>query len=369
MQNNFDEEASPLIAEQSFSSVTAPFTDRRVTLVAVATGVAALLTVGAIYSTQTNASLTTTSLASNMNFGNTRNGVMCADTQLRMQNGNDLYSESRQYRLSFQSDGNAVIYNGNSAIWNSNTYNNGDTASFQSDGHLLIHKNGHLTWRTGVYGYAKSFLIMQNDGNLVEYNYDNLQAIWNSGSSRRSDRENISLQTAKDGCYTSSPTPAPIANPTLQPSAVPSKQPTPVPTAVPTKYVTFFNGERPLLKANSFPLNNYGENNINTLARSEGISCKNQKSALAGIKIHNHDGWSGQGQFFYNWWVTKHIFSSRQMLCFKLTSLYFVVVPKLQLKMNPGLSLVLQPVQLTLLMVVVLFSLIVIRSHVLLALI
>ena len=77
-----------------------------------------------------------------MNFGDAQLGVMCPDTEFAMQNGKDLYSPSKNFRLAFQSDGNLVLYMkglfGEVAQWNSKTYPNwGGSFKFQSDGHGL----------------------------------------------------------------------------------------------------------------------------------------------------------------------------------------------------------------------------------------
>lgn len=233
-------------------------------------------------------------------------GIMCGDTDTYMNNGNDLYSESRQYRLAFQGDGNLVLYSGNRAIWHSSTYNNGGYFKLQSDGHALIlrsNANGALTWRTGVYGYPKTFIIVQNDGNVVEYDSTNLKAVWNSGTSRNSDKANVDLEEARKQCYTASPTPAPIANPTLSPSATPTLKPSAQPSAGPTKWSQFFvNGDRPSEYSTKFSLKG-ANNDITTLARGGGLSCKTQKSALSGFRfMSGFDGnLDSDAQFKYNW--------------------------------------------------------------------
>ena len=298
MSQNPDEE-SMLLETQS---TVQPTNRKPVLAIAAAVATTALLSIGALYSTNNSIVNSATDLAATFSFGNAKLGVFCGDTETAMRNGNDLYSESGQYRLAFQSDGNLVLYDGGSAIWATGTSNNADKVGLYNDGHFIATKNGQAKWTTNRYGYPKTFLSVQNDGNIVEYDWTNLNAVWASNTARNSRRGNVDINVVRKQCYTNSPTPAPIADPTQQPTAKPTFKPSAQPSPGPTKWTALYaDAERPLLKGNKFRLNDWGENKITTLARGGGISYKDQKSALSGIKIESFDGYSGSSQLYYNW--------------------------------------------------------------------
>ena len=98
--------------------------------------------------------------------------------------GQSLQSQSGQYRLIMQSDGNLVVYNGsNKVIWNTRTANTGgNRLTMQSDGNLVIYTASNSPkWHTHTYNHRNSGVdaVLQDDGNLVLYTDDN-QAVWSS---------------------------------------------------------------------------------------------------------------------------------------------------------------------------------------------
>lgn len=95
-----------------------------------------------------------------------------------MKPGENLVSKNGQYQMSFQTDGNLVVYQGSKAIWASNT-NVGvksDKLAFQTDGNLVLYFMNYATWASGIYGsgYNNAYLVMQDDGILAAYNNGSL---------------------------------------------------------------------------------------------------------------------------------------------------------------------------------------------------
>ncbi|MGB4762632.1 MAG: hypothetical protein WBP12_04755 [Candidatus Saccharimonas sp.] len=111
-----------------------------------------------------------------------------------------MISNNGRFKATFQSDGNFVIYQGNSPIWSSGTSGVGARKLvLQGDGNIVIYNFldkpiypwNKAVWHTNTAGKIAptgyNTLIMQNDGNLVLYQgtYTRLIApIWASGTSR-----------------------------------------------------------------------------------------------------------------------------------------------------------------------------------------
>lgn len=95
--------------------------------------------------------------------------------------GDKIYSANGDYYLTFQQDGNLVLYYiSGSAVWDSKTAGRGYRASFQNDGNLVVYDNRNspiFSTNTGNKDVEK--LVVQNDGNLVIYNRLN-GAVWAS---------------------------------------------------------------------------------------------------------------------------------------------------------------------------------------------
>jgi hypothetical protein len=104
--------------------------------------------------------------------------------------GQMVWSPSCTYRVVMQGDGNLVVYNNVSgaAMWNAGTVGHpGAFAVLQGDGNFVIYPrdSGTALWGVGNFGGQK--LIMQNDSNLVLYNYilnPFGTAVWSSGTVR-----------------------------------------------------------------------------------------------------------------------------------------------------------------------------------------
>lgn len=120
----------------------------------------------------------------------------CRNTEIRP-NGNqnrsfgrgNQWSTCNNYKLSFQNDGNLVLYKpGGAPVWATGTEGNAAQFSVQSDGNMVLYNgSGQPIWASNTDGNSGAFLALQTDGNLVVYR-SNGQAIWasntNGGQSR-----------------------------------------------------------------------------------------------------------------------------------------------------------------------------------------
>lgn len=93
-----------------------------------------------------------------------------------------LTSNNGQYQLILQPDGDLVLYRLGypSGLWSSGT-KDAIRAIMQSDGNFVLYDHsGKPLWATGTSGANASFLILQDNGNLVIYR-PNIQE-WESGT-------------------------------------------------------------------------------------------------------------------------------------------------------------------------------------------
>ena len=103
-----------------------------------------------------------------------------------LQKGNLLKSNNGKLKLIFQENGNLEILCGSYSIWSSGAYGyNIDALHFNSEGKILIlNKDKSVAkelvpfWKS-TYGAEK--LILQDDGNLVLYDY-NSDPLWATGT-------------------------------------------------------------------------------------------------------------------------------------------------------------------------------------------
>lgn len=103
----------------------------------------------------------------------------------------ELVSANQQYAAIMQSDGNFVVYAATSPtsahpIWASGTAGHPRSIlAAQSDGNIVIYTSGRPIWASGSNGHAAAyFLVMQDDGNLVEYT-GNGTPVWATGTAGR----------------------------------------------------------------------------------------------------------------------------------------------------------------------------------------
>lgn len=98
--------------------------------------------------------------------------------------GHQLVSESLRYRLILQADGNLVLYNNSTAIWNSGTTGVREPVLIlQADGNLVLYAKGSKpVWNSGTVTGKHAVLRLQDDGNMVIYAAGN-RPFWSTGTS------------------------------------------------------------------------------------------------------------------------------------------------------------------------------------------
>jgi hypothetical protein len=255
------------------------------------------LALGAIYSYRNPNEISNTNLAYDWKFGNAALGVLCPDFDHTMENGNDLFSENGKFRLSFQSDGNLILYKGDDVIWNTETTGNeGASFRFQTDGNAIIYKDERLLWSNNQDGNPNSFLLVRNDGDFIQYDRESLKMLWDSGSSVDELDSDFDVSKYSNQCFTKSPTLAPVTSPTEAPVDNPTSEPVAVPTLKPTGSVAAFSGVGSNKKSSS--IKEYA-NDIIALSKIDGPSCSDEKSALTGLAIQGTE--DSALYWDYNW--------------------------------------------------------------------
>lgn len=92
-------------------------------------------------------------------------------------------SPDGRFRLLMQADGNLVLYQGDSALWSSQTNGTGaNFAAFGLDCRLAVYQGGASLWSSGAPSVAGCNLALQNDGNLVIYSPSG-SPVWTSNTS------------------------------------------------------------------------------------------------------------------------------------------------------------------------------------------
>jgi surface antigen len=91
--------------------------------------------------------------------------------------GESITSPSHAYALVMQGDGNLVLYGPGGAVWSSGTTTPGSYAVIQHDGNLVVYNPAHAAlWHSTTYGFDGASLDVQDDGNLVIY--QNGRPLW-----------------------------------------------------------------------------------------------------------------------------------------------------------------------------------------------
>jgi hypothetical protein len=86
-------------------------------------------------------------------------------------------SKNGLYTLIMQTDGNAVLYKGRTALWSSVTARKASSLVMQKDGNLVIISGRTPVWASNTGGSTGAFLAVQNDSNMVIYNVRK-KAVW-----------------------------------------------------------------------------------------------------------------------------------------------------------------------------------------------
>ncbi|MCW2527388.1 MAG: mannose-binding lectin [Pseudonocardiales bacterium] len=102
--------------------------------------------------------------------------------------GQSIHSPRQRFVLTMQTDGNLVEYNARGAVWWTGTGGSpGAVAAVQSDGNLVMYTaDARALWATGTRFGTEEFqgsLVVQDDGNVVFYNFDGTRTapLWFSG--------------------------------------------------------------------------------------------------------------------------------------------------------------------------------------------
>jgi len=107
-----------------------------------------------------------------------------------------LRSPSGELQLVLQTDGNLVLYDGQTAIWATGT--SGKTvsqAAMQADGNLtLTGPGGAVVWEARTAGHPGARLVLQDDGNGVVYAIDG-RPLWSTGTAERRRELGLDMQT------------------------------------------------------------------------------------------------------------------------------------------------------------------------------
>jgi hypothetical protein len=108
------------------------------------------------------------------------NGILPSGA--RLQRGESIWSPSGEFELTFQRDGNLVLYRDRTALWSTGTAGREvRECTMQTDGNLVLY--GHdrqAVWASNTYGNPGSFLAVQDDGNVVIYKP--VHPVWSTGT-------------------------------------------------------------------------------------------------------------------------------------------------------------------------------------------
>lgn len=98
--------------------------------------------------------------------------------------GQSVTSSNGRYKLTYQTDGNLVIYNAaNQPVWSSGTLGRGvGRTLMQDDGNLVVYNDANQSlWASGTSGNTGGYLAVQDDGNVVVYRA-NRTPVWASNT-------------------------------------------------------------------------------------------------------------------------------------------------------------------------------------------
>lgn len=100
-----------------------------------------------------------------------------------LRQGQSIASDSGQFVLRMQDDGNLVLYGPDGPMFATNTVGKGCQLEMQYDGNAVVYDRGHKpVWNSHTQGNEGAALIVQDDGNLVIYAADLTTPLWASGT-------------------------------------------------------------------------------------------------------------------------------------------------------------------------------------------
>jgi hypothetical protein len=102
-------------------------------------------------------------------------GILTSNAQLA--SGQSVTSPNHTYRLTMQSDGNLVEYDGATVVWASGTSVAGSFVAMQGDGNLVVYSGTTSKWASNTSGYPGAYLALSDTG-VLSVNASSGFAIW-----------------------------------------------------------------------------------------------------------------------------------------------------------------------------------------------
>jgi hypothetical protein len=96
-------------------------------------------------------------------------------------NGASILSCDGRFRIAQQTDGNLVLYEGASRLWQNGRFGSGHSTTMQTDGNLVTSSPSGPVWFTHTYGNGGAHFALQNDGNGVIYATSGAP-LWSTGT-------------------------------------------------------------------------------------------------------------------------------------------------------------------------------------------
>ena len=101
----------------------------------------------------------------------------------RLYPGQAVSSADRRFALTYQTDGNLVLYGpGGVPRWSTQSFHSPGLAEMQADGNFVVYaSNGGAIWASQTSGARGARLVVHNDGNVAIYTAANLM-VWSTGT-------------------------------------------------------------------------------------------------------------------------------------------------------------------------------------------
>jgi predicted alpha/beta hydrolase family esterase len=111
------------------------------------------------------------------------NGLDTLTAGQRLYPGQAVSSADRRFALTYQTDGNLVLYGpGGAPRWSTQTFHSPGYAEMQNDGNFVVYaSNGAPAWASQTSGTRGARLVVHNDGNVAVYTSANLM-VWSTGT-------------------------------------------------------------------------------------------------------------------------------------------------------------------------------------------
>jgi hypothetical protein len=115
--------------------------------------------------------------------GGPGNGLDTLTTGQRLYPAQAVSSADRRFALTYQTDGNLVLYGpGGVPRWSTQTFHTPGYAEMQNDGNFVVYaSNGSPIWASQTSGANGARLVVHNDGNVAIYTPANLR-VWSTGT-------------------------------------------------------------------------------------------------------------------------------------------------------------------------------------------